>query len=210
VRLADAVFRGGHLSERALVATVMTGERPVHFDRCDICAERAVELGRWLDQVREIGLEAADGVFTPEQLAAQQAHIMRRLEQLDQPARVIAFPSQSRLQREAGGRRVAAAWLAVAAAAGLALGVLGTHVTGWLTHSNSASAQATIQQPAAATAAVPTPTIQPAPSRSTDAPLLKLELDGTPSRSLDAMDEMTPSLTPASNVVLASNRSGGF
>jgi len=129
VRLADTVFRSGHLSEGAIVEAVMTGDRPLHLDRCEICAERAVEVGRWMDQVRAVGLEAADAAFPAEQLAAQQAQIMRRLEQLDQPARVIAFPSQTRLAQETGGRRVAAGWLGVAAAAGLVLGVVGGQMT---------------------------------------------------------------------------------
>jgi hypothetical protein len=210
VRLADAMFRGGHLSEPVLVEAVMTGERPVHLDRCDICAERAVELGRWLDQVRETGLEAADSAFTPERLAAQQAQILRRLEQLDQPARVIAFPSQYRLQRETGGHRIAPAWLGVAAAAGVVLGALSGQLAGWVNHDAAVPQSAAAAQPAPAPPAA-TPAIQPAPSRSTDAPLLKLDFDRTPNSALDAMDEMTPSLTSSSgNVVLASNRSGGF
>jgi hypothetical protein len=101
----------------------------VHLDRCDICAERAVEIGRWIDQVRTAGVEAADAAFPPERLAAQQTQILRRLEQLDQPARVIAFPSHARLARESGGRRVAVGWVAAAAAAGLAIGVVGGQVS---------------------------------------------------------------------------------
>jgi hypothetical protein len=124
------VLRQGHLSEQALIEAVMTGERPAHLDRCDICADRATESSRWLDEVRVVGIEAADAVFTPERLAAQQAQIMRRLEQSDEPARVIAFPGQVRPSREAGyRRRVAPAWVGVAAAAGLALGVVGGQLT---------------------------------------------------------------------------------
>lgn len=126
MRLSDRLFRRGHLSERALVDALFTGDRPAHLERCDICAERAVELGRWLDDVRVTGAEAADAAFSPERLAAQQTQILRRLEQLDQPSRVIAFPGQPRAaQREAGDRRVAPAWVGVAAAAGLVLGVVG-------------------------------------------------------------------------------------
>ena len=79
-----------------------------------------------LDEVHAAGVEAADRVFTPEKLAAQQSQIMRKLEQLDEPARVIAFPRQYRMNtREGGARRVAPAWVGVAAAAGLAVGVVG-------------------------------------------------------------------------------------
>jgi hypothetical protein len=126
VRLNDRLFRRGHLSERALVDALLTGNRPAHLERCDICADRAVDLGRWLDDVRVTGAEAADAAFSPERLASQQTQILRRLEQLDQPARVIAFPGRARsAQREAGDRRVAPGWVGVAAAAGLVLGVIG-------------------------------------------------------------------------------------
>ena len=134
MRLVDVVLRQGHLSEQALVEAVMTGERPAHLDRCDICADRSVELSRWLDDVRVIGQEAADDVFTPERLAAQHAQILRKLEQVDEPSRVIAFPVAPKPEvREPLGRRVAPAWLGVAAAAGLVLGVVGGQVSARLT-----------------------------------------------------------------------------
>lgn len=146
MRLVDAVFRQGHLSEQALVEALMTGDRPVHLDRCDLCAERAVELGRWLDEVRTIGLEAADDVFTPERLNAQHAQILRKLEQLDEPSRVIAFPRNTRSDaREAGVRRVAPAWVGVAAAAGLALGLVGGQVSARM---SMQPVQVTVQAPA--------------------------------------------------------------
>ena len=110
MRLVDLVFRQGHLSEHALIDAVMTGDRPAHLDRCDLCAERAVELGRWLDDVQtDRRPTRPTRVFTPERLAAQQAQILRRLEQLDEPARVIAFPRHvAARSAESAGRRVAA------------------------------------------------------------------------------------------------------
>jgi len=193
VRLSDALFRQGHLSERALVDALMTGERPAHLDRCEICADRAVDLGRWLDDIRTAGIEVADAAFTPERLAVQQAQILRRLEQLDQPARVIAFPSQSRLdQREAGGRRVAPAWVGVAAAAGLVLGVVGGQVTARLGGSSAPLRPTTVSVQAE----------DPAPPPH--APLLDLELDGLSIPALDAIDGITPKLT-----TVAAGRFGG-
>jgi hypothetical protein len=136
VRFADVrdlVLRAGHLSDRALVGVCMTGERPAHMDRCDICAERAIALGRWLDDVRALGEADIDAVFPAERLAAQQAQIMRRLEQLDQPARVIAFPRHLRLDGQPEhGHRVSPTWVAVAAAAGLILGVVGSQLSAHL------------------------------------------------------------------------------
>jgi hypothetical protein len=134
VRLVDAVFRQGHLSDQALAEAVMTGERPVHLDRCDLCASRAVDLGRWLDDARAVAQEAADQVFTAERLAAQHGQILRKLEQVDAPPRVIAFPGQSRFSSpEGGGRRVAPAWVGIAAAAGLVIGVVGGQMSARMT-----------------------------------------------------------------------------
>lgn len=134
MRLVNAVLRQGHLSEQALVEALMTGERPAHLDRCEQCAGRAVELGRWLDDIRVLGQEAADEVFSNERLAAQHAQIMRKIEQTDEPPRVITFPAASvRDAREGTTRRVAPAWVGVAAAAGLVLGVVGGQVSARLT-----------------------------------------------------------------------------
>jgi hypothetical protein len=191
VRLADAVLRGGHLSEQVLVDAVMKGDRPVHLDRCQICAERAVELGRWLDEVREVGVESSDAVFTPERLASQQMQIMRRLEQLDEPARVIAFPSHYRLKRETSGHRIAPAWVAVAAAAGIVLGLVSGRLTSQLSGSTAAVAGPTTTPsapPAKPSTAVPTAS---APAASS---FLNLDLDSTGSSVLEVMDQSTPHL----------------
>lgn len=194
MRLVDIVFRGGHLSERAIVEAVMTGERPVHLERCDICAERAVVLGRWLDQVRVTGTEAADAAFPPERLLAQQQQILRRLEQLDQPARVIAFPSQYRLSRDMGGRRVAPGWLAVAAAAGIVLGVVGAQV--------SQSYRAPAGQAAAPAgqngAREATNTASLAPAGVTMLDDTELDRIGSSSSAFNTIDRMTPSIVLAS------------
>jgi hypothetical protein len=193
VRLVDIIIRGGHLSEQTLIEAVMTGERPAHLDRCDICAERAVELGRWLDEVRATGTEAADAAFPPERLLAQQQQIMRRLEQLDQPKRVIAFPSQSKLARDMGGRRVAAGWVAVAAAAGIVLGVVSSQATERLASRGkppaaapAAAQPATPQDQDAATDAVTTVAL------NSDSPLLNEELDRPIPSAFEAMASLTP------------------
>jgi hypothetical protein len=197
VRLVDAVLRQGHLSEQALVEALMTGERPAHLDRCDVCAARAVELGRWLDDVRAVGIEAADRAFPPERLAAQQAQILRKLEQLDEPARVIAFPAASRtLGREAAGRRVAPAWVGVAAAAGLVLGVIGGQWSARLLQTLPAAPAVAVVQPPA-TAPVAEPLTLPSS-------IFDLDLDGPGAPSLAPINDLTPAMTTARAI-----RSGG-
>ena len=66
-------------------------------------------------------LAEADEVFTADRLAAQQASVMRRLEALERPARVIAFPKFSR--PVATPQRHVQRWVASAAAAGLIIGL---------------------------------------------------------------------------------------
>jgi hypothetical protein len=210
VRLVDFVVRQGHLSEQALAEAIVTGDRPEHLDRCDICATRALDLGRWLDQVREAAVMSADRAFPAERLAAQQAQILRRLEQLDEPARVIAFPKQYRLATApAGAHRVASAWVGVAAAAGLFIGAIGGHF--------SATTSKTGQQPVtaaqhAAQIAAPAAPVAPADASmamgaigplgngndeqpiASDASLLDHELDGFTPTAMETLDGVTPTL----------------
>jgi hypothetical protein len=189
VRLIDGLFRRGHLSERALVDALLTGDRPAHLDRCDICADRAVDLGRWLDDVKTAGVEAADAAFSPERLAMQQTQILRRLEQLDQPARVIAFPTQTRLgQRDPNDRRVAPAWVGVAAAAGLVLGLVGGQVT-----ARMGSRTPVLQAPVVAQSAGDEP--QAISTIRLSQPDLDLDLEGLNIPALDAVDGITPKFT---------------
>lgn len=191
MRLVDLVLRGGHLSEQTLITAVMTGERPAHLDRCDLCAERAVELGRWLDAVKMTGTDAAEAAFSSERLAAQQSQLMRRLEQLDEPARVIAFPSQSRLHRESTGRRVAAGWLGVAAAAGLVLGVISGQ---WSARLGQHPVQVRVEQPQPAQAQT-SPDAQAENTGPIDASLLDMDLDSLNVPAFAVMDAMTPRAT---------------
>jgi len=191
VRLIDTVFRQGHLSERALVDAIVAGERPQHLDRCDICAERAVALARWMDELQADAADTADDIFTPERLQAQQQQVMRRLEQLDQPARVIAFPAASRADLNgSSGRRVAASWVAVAAAAGLVIGVIGGQASARLSRPVA---------PAPVTAAV-TPSVDATlASDTTTGPVDSSVLDN-PYESLDvpslvALNDMMPRVT---------------
>ena len=188
-KVIDIVWRQGHLSEQALMDAVVCGERPAHLDRCDICAERAVDVGRWLDELRIAATEGADAAFTSERLAAQQSQILRRLEQLDSPARVIAFPAATRADRQAyGGRRVNVSWVGIAAAAGLMIGILGGHMGTQL-----------LQPPPVNPPAVVDGGTQPA--LPVDGGFLDESYDRLRIESLELIDSMTPTM--------AANRSGG-
>jgi hypothetical protein len=115
---------------------------------------------------------------------------MRRLEQLDEPARVIAFPSHSRLQRESAGHRVAAGWLGVAAAAGLVLGVISGQ---WSARLGVQPVQVRTEQQAAPQ--VPPVAEAPAEAGPIDASLLDMDLDSLNVPAFAVMDAMTPRAT---------------
>ena len=189
MRLADTLFRRGHLSDRALAEVYVDADRPAHLDRCDICAHRALELGRWLDEVRATAFADADAAFPPERLAAQQSQILRRLEQVDHPARVIAFPGQVRFGHVEGpGRGIRPAWVGIAAAAGLMLGLLGGHFSARLT-TQRAEAPAT-QQTAPSLA-------RPIETAAYEAPLVLVEQDESDRPTLpaiEALEQLTPTL----------------
>jgi len=185
VRLIDVVLRQGHLSEQALMEALTGGDRPAHVDRCDLCAERAVEMARWMDAARDDAREASDAVFTPDRLAAQQAQILRRLEQVDSPARVISFPAALRTERgDAPGRRVAVSWVGVAAAAGIAIGIVGGQMSARLMQTPQAPLSAQIIETTSA---------------PVDGRFLEQSYDQLNVAALEALDEATPKLSVRAN-----------
>lgn len=91
-----------------------------HLEACAECRVRFASFMAWMEDVRLDGVAEADAAFPGDRLAAQQAQILRRLEVLDQPTRVIAFPKAPVTQaRPTPMRR----WIAGAAAAGLVAGI---------------------------------------------------------------------------------------
>lgn len=189
MRIADVVFRQGHLSEDALTQAVLNGERPAHLEQCDECSRRAREVGLWLNDLRAEALAAADEAFPPERLALQQSQIMRRLEQLDAPPRVIAFPAQAvGAPRTDTGRRVAPAWVGVAAAAGLAIGLVGGQFSARM------APAAAINPPTPAQTQQADPAPSTAAMQPVNASLLDYDLERHIPDSLLIFDQATPAL----------------
>ena len=98
-------------------------DRPAesHLRKCAECQGRYSSFVSWLDGMRADARTETDEVFSRDHLAAQQLQIFRRLESLEHPARVIAFPKFARpVAIQTSGRR---RWTAVAAAIGLITGI---------------------------------------------------------------------------------------
>ena len=86
-----------------------------HFATCAACRDRYLAFGAWMAEVADELRDEADELLTPERMAAQQAQIARRLEAVDRPARVIAFPKAARAV--ISGHSHVRRWVTVAAAA---------------------------------------------------------------------------------------------
>jgi hypothetical protein len=117
-----------HVSDDRLVEVCLE-EAPTEFEathlaECTRCRTRRSRLEAMFLEIHGAADAEADEVFTPERLAAQQVRILQRIEQDGRPARVIAFPAAPVAEPRPLRTRPAARWIAGAAAAGLAIGLL--------------------------------------------------------------------------------------
>jgi hypothetical protein len=94
-----------------------------HVQACEACARRYEDLTASLERLRETAFDEADAYFTADRLAAQRNHILRHLEGIEHPARVIPFPHATAKPRVARVHTPLFRWVAAAAAAGLMIGV---------------------------------------------------------------------------------------
>jgi anti-sigma factor RsiW len=95
-----------------------------HLADCAACGARYADLRRFMDDLRVEADADLDALFPPERLRAQQQHIARRMEHLGHAARVISFPGHPPGHPAVvTPTRLAARWIAAAAAAGLFFGI---------------------------------------------------------------------------------------
>lgn len=111
-----------HLDDNVLVEiwVAAAGTTDPHLVSCAHCRARYGALAKWLDEIRTDAVTEAEEALPAERLAAQQAQILRRLEALERPAKIITFPS---VPRTAGRGRSVPRWVPTAAAAGLVIGL---------------------------------------------------------------------------------------
>lgn len=170
-------------------------DRPAesHLRSCGECRDRYSAFASWLDSTREDAHAEADEAFTRDRLATQQAQIFRRLESLEHPARIIAFPRFARpVSVQPVGRR---SWIAAAATVGLITGVgLGQMLD--FSGQSARREQFAESRPMAPPAeAAPRPTLQPISSVSDENYLYEPEVTSSQARvpdSLQYLNAITP------------------
>jgi hypothetical protein len=179
---------------------VASGEPAVdpHLSTCAECQSRYAAFTDWLERLHDDARDEAEEAFPPERLAAQQAQVMRRLEALERPARVIMFPRFGRPVTSTQGH--AQRWIAAAAAAGLVIGLAAgqffdvRHIFAPAARTSSSQLQARVatqSQPAA-------PQVVPASVSTSSVSDETIFFGGDPARvsghlqMLRAIDDITP------------------
>jgi hypothetical protein len=124
--------RNAHLSDERLVEVCVerltTPAEDAHFAQCDACNGRRSRLEHLLSEMFDVAVTAADAAFPQDRLATQHARILQRIDQHGRAARVLTFPATELPDLRSLRARPAARWIAGAAAAGLAIGLLLGHM----------------------------------------------------------------------------------
>jgi hypothetical protein len=159
-----------------------------------VCRARFEEFERWIAGVGDDLRLEADAAFPVERLAFQQAQIARRIESLERPARVIAFPKAARAV--ISGNSHVRRWVTVAAAAGLIAGVgLGQVVplrTALDREQRLASSARPLTRPQAAERSKEIKATASSQSPINDEELLSDAFSRPRVSTLSALDDMTP------------------
>jgi hypothetical protein len=178
---------GGHLDDRTFAHLWVDGADDPHLAACAACRTRFDAYVEWIEGVGADVRSSADRIFTPERLAAQQSQIVRRLEALEHPTRVIPFPRASRVV--IGHQSPLRRWM-VAAAAGLIAGVGLAQV---VDHSFDRHAGTEIAHLSVTEASQRANAIHPASLREGDEEFLDgAQALGPRVKELRALDDLTP------------------
>ena len=180
----------GHLDDAQLARLWSLGGDDPHLAGCEHCRARYEALDLWLAGIGGELRDEADEAFPVDRLAIQQTQIARRLETLERPARVIAFPKAARAV--ISGHSHVRRWVTVAAAASLIAGFgLGqiVPVRTMLQQSSVASAPQTLTAPQAQKIAQD---LTPVSTSTNDDDLLTDAFTRSRVSTLNALDEMTP------------------
>ena len=162
-----------------------------HLTSCAHCRARFDAFHVWLDDLRVEARAEADEMLSPDRLAAQQNAIFRRLEAMERPARVIAFPKNTRPVTTSN--RVTHRWVATAAAAGLVIGIATGQIVDLKKALDRPTPQPVPQITGTSAANRPAPQVQPA-NLAADEAIFYDEADSSvqSARYLPAVDELVP------------------
>ena len=181
----------GHLDDQAFARLWTTGGGHPHLEGCATCRARYEDFDRWIMGVGDELRAEADDAFPVDRLTLQQSQIARRLETLERPARVIAFPKAARAV--ISGHSHVRRWVTVAAAASLITGFgLGQVVPLrqlQLGRPSVTTAQPQLTAPQAATRAQE---LTPVATSENEEELLSDAFAQPRVSTLSALDEMTP------------------
>jgi len=190
VSLLERLGRG-HLDDQAFARLWTTGGGHPHLEGCATCRARYEDFDRWIMGVGDELRAEADDAFPVDRLTLQQSQIARRLETLERPARVIAFPKAARAV--ISGHSHVRRWVTVAAAASLITGFgLGQVVPLrqlQLGRPSVTTAQPQLTAPQAATRAQE---LTPVATSENEEELLSDAFAQPRVSTLSALDEMTP------------------
>ena len=207
-------IRSGHVKDSRLFASYVderAGEpldpRVVdHLATCADCAGRFQDMAAMMNELRESADAETDAAFSSAHLEEQRQQILRRLDHVNRPARVISFPGRDAAADARRAGLMAPRWVAAAAAAGLFIGFA---VGGYLgperlhrarnTSFTQSAPPAMGVQRASSTPAIRVGTTQPEPADD-DAFLIDLETALVRhARELQPFDAMTPYVTDVEN-----------
>jgi len=189
VSLLERLGRGRHLDDQQFARLWTTGGGHPHLEGCATCRARFDEFDRWIMGVGDELRAEADEAFPAERLAVQQAQIARRLETLERPARVLAFPKAARAV--ISGHSHVRRWVTVAAAASLIITGFGLGQIVPLRQINSAvtTPRPQLNEPRAQNRASE---LTPVATAHPEDELLSDVLAQPRVSTLSALDEMTP------------------
>ena len=206
-------IRSGHVKDSRLFASYVDeriGEpldpRVVdHLATCADCAGRFQELAVMMNELRESADAEADAVFSPGRLEEQRQQILRRLEHVHRPARVISFPGRDAAADARPAALMAPRWVAAAAAAGLFIGfAVGGYLGPERLHRARSTPFAQSAPPMSVQRVSPTPAIRVGTTQleSVDDDAFLIELETAlvrHARELQPFDAMTPYVSDVEN-----------
>ena len=122
--LDDSALIRRYLADRGLAALEANDETLLrHLVQCAACESRYVALQNAFDEARQAAVDEASAVCSSDRMERQRERILRRIEAQYAGPRVLPFPAAGPYGQSSPQIRLPRRWVAVAAAAGLVVGL---------------------------------------------------------------------------------------